>query len=474
MTKKKNIFLTLLFLVCAALIILRNLKLLQYNCLNALDFSIYQQGIVNITDRVSLNPFLTVRGFNAFGDHFIPMMLTAVPFMWITNNSPYTLIIVEFVFFLLPVLIFYLHTKKLNNEFFFLTFILFFSKGLLSGLEFPIHPDYWSLPFWILIILFFDAKKYRDLIITSFIICMFKESFSFSILTFGFYLCILKNFKTGITILFIGLGWTLFNFVLRPIYLGPAADYGGGVFAGAVTSPITYLMQRFTQFNYLNWLKIYLPFFIPIIWIVKNRVRSLSHNLFAAIALTSPLFLLHFLTSKFYFHYNIVFIGPLIGCLMCQNFFNDFKEAKKLFALTCILFLITSSSHYTKYTQFLFNLKKTDKCVVSPNQQVASQQVVNYLAQIDTSLKVFASGGIIPKAMRSSLLIYHIRGLYYPVLDFDILLLEKNNSGDSYPLTKNDVNDIISRCRPLVQDLIFDNEFYFLAKGQFTHSCLEK
>jgi hypothetical protein len=474
MTQKKNIFFTLFFLLCAALIILRNLKLLQYNCLNALDFSIYQQGIINIADRVSLNPFLTVRGFNAFGDHFIPMMLTAVPFMWVTNNSPHTLIIIEFIFFLLPVLIFYLHTKKLNSEFFFLTFVLFFSKGLLSGLEFPIHPDYWSLPFWILIILFFEAKKSRELIITSFILCMFKESFSFAIFTFGFYLCLIKDFKTGLKIVLIGISWTIFNFILRPIYLGPVADYGGGVFAGAASSPLNYILQRFTQFNYLNWLKIYLPFFIPILWILKNKVKSLNHHLIATFFLTSPLFLLHFLTSKFYFHYNIVFIGPLIGCLMCAKFFNDFKQSKKIFITTCLLFFFTSTSHYTKYVKFLFNLKNTDKCSVTSEQQIATKQVINYLNKIDTSLKIFASGGIIPRAMRSSQLIYHIRGLYYPTFDFDILLLEKNNSGDSYPLTKMDVNDIIERCRPLVQDLIFDNDYFFLAKGHFTHSCLEK
>jgi len=473
MTTNKKILYSLFFTLISIIILARNLKLLQYNCLNVLDFSIYQQGIVNIADGVSLNPFLTVRGFKAFADHFIPMMLTSIPFMWLTHNSPFTLIVIEFFFFLSPLIIFYQHTKKLNNEFFFLTFILFFSKGLLSGLEFPIHPDYWSLPFWILIIVFYDAKKFRELTITSFILCMFKESFSFSILTFGIYLLIIKNYKTGLKIFTIGFIWTLFNFIIRPHLLGPMADYGSGIFTGALTSPTIFITQKFSQFSYLNFLKIFGPFFIPVLWILKNKVRNLNHHLIATIALMAPLILLHFLTSKFYFHYNIVFIGPLIGCLMCQKFFHDFFAVKKIFIATLVLFFITSTSHYTKYGQFLFNLKPTNKCIVSDEQQVATQQIMRYMEQVDTKLKIYASGGIIPRTMRSSLEIYHIGGLYNPPLNFEILLLEKNNSGDSYPLTKMDVAAIIEKCLPLAQDIIFNNDYFFLAKGQFIYSCLK-
>ena len=50
---------------------------------------------------------------------------------------------------------------------------------------------------------------------------------------------------------------------------------------------------------------------------------------------------------------------------------------------------------------------------------------------------------------------------------YDYLLLEVNNSGDTYPANPGDIQRAITNCRSYAEEILIDNEYYFFARGTF-------
>ena len=133
-----------------------NIQSVLYNCIHAIDFSIYQQAIYDIASGTSLNPHITIRGISIFLDHFDPVLIFSVPMVWIFGAHPVPLLVFEYFWFIGAAFFLY---KKLPYKLFQVALIwLIFCKCILNGLAYPIHPTTWTiLP--AIMLAYFISKK---------------------------------------------------------------------------------------------------------------------------------------------------------------------------------------------------------------------------------------------------------------------------------------------------------------------------
>ena len=171
----------LIFIIMASLLpLLLNIKGITYNCYNAADFSIYQQGIYDILTLKEWNPYLTIRNINLFNDHFDPILYLAVLFTAVFGQGFQQLLIFEWLFLLgFIISICYIYRSDISKSIPYI-FCTLTTTLLLAPLLYPIHPDTWScLPlFWLTYVML--KKKISAVPILVFSTCLFKESFAFA------------------------------------------------------------------------------------------------------------------------------------------------------------------------------------------------------------------------------------------------------------------------------------------------------
>jgi hypothetical protein len=240
---KSKTVVAFLLLGLVLLILLSNIKGILFNCFHAYDFGIYQQGIFNIAAGESLNPFISVRGLNTFNDHFMPVLFLAVPFVWLFNFSPISLIFFEWLWFaILLFLIWKNYSKKNKSIALYSIALAVFSKGILTGLEFPIHPGTWSMPIWFLLIKNIRNNNEKNIFVLSIFLCMFREAYPFGTLLLGLYYLTIKRWKLGLSLTIFSSLYLWFVLSLRKSFLGETADYGGKIVKGRFTSPVDYVI----------------------------------------------------------------------------------------------------------------------------------------------------------------------------------------------------------------------------------------
>src|SRR3989338_8693132 len=93
-----------------------NIQSILHNCIHAIDFSIYQQAIYDISSNLKLNPFNTVRGTFIFLDHFDPILLLAALFIWFFGANPINLLIFEFLWYMgIVIFLIYIFRNNIKN-----------------------------------------------------------------------------------------------------------------------------------------------------------------------------------------------------------------------------------------------------------------------------------------------------------------------------------------------------------------------
>lgn len=470
-----------LFLVFLVFLILfSNIKGILFNCFHAYDLGIYQQGIFNIAAGESLNPYLTIRGVHTFNDHFMPVLFLAVPFVWAFNFHPTSMIVFEWFWFAL--LLFFLF-KEFRKQTFSSSLILYslglviFSKGILTGLEFPIHPGTWSIPIWLLLILKIRDNDEKGIILFSIILCLFRESYPFGILPLGLYYLVLKRlFFIGGMLTGFSLLYAFFVLVLRKSLLGHTADYGGKIVKGLLSNPIEYVWSAALKFEYIVALKIFLPFivlFAILFYLEKKKNGKIAIDWrVPAIIPILPIYFLHFLTNQYHFHYGPAFVTPLLAIAIFSPSFRELFESKKVATFVFVIFIATASGRYTKFFNNLF-LSKNNKCSFQDEYASDTQIIIQKMNDISLEKVILASGGLVQRVIRPRMKIYPPDTMVEVPPSVDILLLVRSGAGDTYPWNKEEVEEAIVKCSPFISKKIFESPYYFLAEGPFPRECFK-
>ncbi len=443
-----------------------NLKAIYYNCYNAIDFSIYQQAIYDIWTLQVPNPFVSIRNVKIFNDHFDPVIYLAVFFTAIFGQGFQQLLVFEWAFFatlLLSIAFLFRDNLKEAIPYLFCTIL---TKLFLVSFLYPIHPSTWAcLPlFWLTYFIVKDKKLAVALAIP--VLCLFKESYAFALFPLSFYYVWKRELKVAASIAVITLPFIAFELHFREVFLGPTVNYGGRIFGPLRQNPVSFLKDMALGFNPLPFLKMFYPFIACLAFSLKGlKERSLG-RLFAVFSVFAPLLLLQIWRNDTHHHYGAQFGGILMGLLVSLKMLHHLSRKKLLFVMA--LFFLSSMGTYTKMFKGLFlDSFGQNKCSINANKVVQNRRVKEKMAFIPRSEAILATGGIVPFVMLGGKTIDHYRGYSMRRPTYDYLILERNHSGDTYPANLREVEGVLHRCRPLVDEVYIDNDELFFAKGNF-------
>lgn len=467
---KKYFIFTLVLTFFLFLPLYSNIKGALYNCFHAYDFGIYQQAFFNMASG-DLNPFISVRGLNFFNDHFMPITFLSIPFVWIFNYHISSIVFIEwFSYFLLILGIILSLKKNSQSEIFLALFFAIFSKGILSAVEFPVHPGVWAMPVWLLLVKSIYSNNTRKIFFYSVLVCLFRESYPFSIFMLSIFYFLVKQRKLSLSLLIFSVSYLVFIMKVRPILLGPAYDYGGWIVKGFLENPFSFLMKSFYTNDFLVPFKIFAPFILPVVILLKKEKKIFKSKFIPCLFLIAPQLAIHLLTGKFHFHYGPPFMVILISYLIFNNNYAEVLKNKKRLYLIIFIFIITASSRYTKFVKFSF-ASKSNSCVVSDQKDKAIGNLLQEFKTIKNSEVIVSTGGVIQRVMRPGIQIYPPNTMVSLPETADYLLFEKDSNGDTYPWSKEQVNRAIENCRKEIGDIIIDDKYFFLMKGKFSREC---
>jgi len=449
-------------------------KSIYYNCQNAIDYSIYQQAIYDISIFKSWNPYNTIRDIFIFNEHFDPIIYTAIPFTLLSGFSEYSLAFTEwFWYFCTIVFIFYVVKPKNLNHFIFLFFLTLFSRGILSGLLFSGHPVTWAI--FPLTILVYSILKdnFKLVLISSLLLIIYKETFPFGILglSFGY---LFNHEKKRFSILFlISMIFILFEMKFRAVLMGETLSYGNKFLSQILENPLNSIIKLFSEFDYKSFVKIFFPFIIPLILLLKSEKQTFYKNrYFKVLCFILPLIAIHFIINRFYYHhaskFSVIFLS-----LFAFTDFEIYQRSKRIFYLVILLFFVNGMSMYTKMYKGLFlnkigTCKKLDSLIHSETTQIK-----NIILKEDKTNIIFSTGGIIPRILLPDMNIYQKQ--FTPAKDFyDILVLETSGITNTFPLSYNQIHTIDKNCKAYVSKILFKSDYHIVLKGKFPGSCIYK
>lgn len=447
----------------------------SYNCFNT-DFGIYFQAISNIAAGLSSNPYITIRGVHIFNDHFDPIIFLAAPIVRVFNYSPYAMITFEFMWFLaLGALILknlFQQRVSLPVTLAILTCFVF-SKGLLAGFMFPIHPTVWSCVALFLVVGQIKPDPDWKLPAATFFLMLFKELYPFCLIGLSFYLLLNRQYRHVIFQLIIAGIFFFLNYVWMRTD-SASVQYEGG-FLSILLHPIDFLTSWFKSFHYGEWFKVFYPF-IPVFYfwlrpLGKNWRDWISSSQIGIICFLFPVLLMHLLTNKIYLHYGAPFVAALLAVLVSPLVLNEIKKSKKALVLITILFITSGFKQHESIVRTVFR-NKNAHCKKSPEKWKAKQELMNQIHALPANAKILTTGEVIPSLVAPGRKIYQINGYSKIQESYDYLLLQQSPNEEVFGVPSSTIQQIKSNCREQLQDKV-DNKHFYLGEGPIQSQCLE-
>ncbi len=451
--------------------LLSNVKAIYFNCLNAVDFSIYQQAIYDILTLKDPNPFVSIRGIEIFNDHFDPIIYLAVAFTAVFGQGFQQLLVFEWLFFIVLLLsIVFLFKWDLQAALPYLLCALA-TRLLLSPLLYPIHPTTWSiLPFFWLVVFIVNHNS-KALIFTVFALCLFKESYPIALFPLGLFYIFKKEYRLGMGIMAITFPFIIFELYLRKEFLGSTANYGGQVFDSLAKGLFAHFKEKMAGYDVPLFVKMFYPFVASFLFYAKNLRDRREHfplqYLFAIALFFMPLLFLQAWQGRIDIHYGAPFAGILLGLLVSLRMLDHLS--KKMVVVTIGLFVFSSWEIYNNMFESVFFDKVAYWCPATPNKMRDNQLVKDKLSLIPKNEAILASGGIVPFIMLPGKNIDHYKAHSIKKNHYHYIILERNNmgSGNIYWSTAQDSEEVLKRCRPKAREIYIDNHELFFAKGDF-------
>ena len=498
--KYPSLWIALFLLVVILLILIGNLLSFSHNGFHVYDLGIYHQAITELGSD-NLNPYITVHNLKIFNDHFDPIIFLAVPFVKLFSNALEATIIFEFLWYLMFIFLASHSVYKQNikekkdlqiKAILLMIWMIVFSRGLLTGILYPIHPTFWSIVPLFFLCKYLQLNHLKGILLSSFALCLFKEIFPLALICLSFYYALIKNWRYFISIFLIGAVGSIFIFYLRPLWLGEVYSHGGLFFAKIFEVGI---LNTLIKADYIALLKLLYPFFIPIYLLCQKEIKKkkLKHPLFPILFLIIPLLAVHFIGGKIWFQYSAITIGPLLSILSLTSIPLIIVKNKKLLIAVYILFYLNGASRHQIQWEVIArtidDLIDTNY-IESSNGRYTSRHR-KLIKQVETLLnkhaqdkKILATGGVIPRIIAPGREIYHLGGYFrnekgqskkrhlkiFPY--YDILLLGFNSY--SHPMIKKQINKIKKSCGRFASKTYVDNDFHYMIEGKIPWGCIIK
>ena len=472
--KSTGVLIVLNFLLLF-LILWSNLKKITFHCFHVMDLGIFQEAIYRLGAGEGLNPFIHVRGINIFNDHFHPIIFLGAPFSWIFNWHPFSLIIFEWLWLVLLLGCVILFSQKENisiHRVGIMCLLVLLTKGILKGLEYPIHPATWSIVPIFLIFYFIRRDEFKPILLTSVFLCLFKESYPFAILGLSFYFLFKKSIKEFATLFLVSALFLIFIFKVKPMIIGESFGHGFDIISNLKMRPFAYLMDTVNQFEFVSFFKLLYPFFIPFFILSRSWKREKSISVYVAIlSFGTPLFLMHFFANKINFHYGAQFVAILLPFVLF-DFVPLVFQRRKVLIISTLIFYLSSASVYTKIFKSVF-LDKVSQCRIDDGKIKSTEELSKVMNNIPKEEFVLSTGGVLPWFIHPDRRYLQLSIFSKPQDFYRYLLIEKEKNG-VYPLTRKAIDSILIKCKPYVDEVLFNDDYFIFQKGKFTEECLKQ
>src|SRR5690606_3825620 len=126
----------------------------------------------------SWNPYVPITDLKILNDHFDPAIYIGALFTWIFNFKYFGFIVFEWIWWITSAIFIYFVSDDKKHACWGV-FLVVFSRGLIEGIEFPIHPTTWSMFPAMVFIYFLNKKDYLKAFITALLLANFREIYFF-------------------------------------------------------------------------------------------------------------------------------------------------------------------------------------------------------------------------------------------------------------------------------------------------------
>jgi len=437
-------------------LLLSNLASLYYSCINANDFSIYQQAIYKLSNFQSLNPFTSIRDLKIFSDHFDPIIILPAILIKLTHANPFLIFIFEWsLWALFAFLVYRLGDYKWKSfDWIKALTVIVFSKSLLSGLDFPIHPTTWSMIPLLFLSYFIKQKNHQGIFYSALSLLLFKELFVFMIVGLAGYYLLARQFKLFLSLFILGLLSYWFIFIKRPELFGSQINYGNSLLSALLKNPIKTLYESWLNFSF-PWIM-----FIPSLFLIPRNKWFEALPLFFFVL---PGILIHILGARIVHHHSIALVTIFLSFGLLH---------KSPHWLLVFVFFATGIGRHTRSFKNLFTTNF--KTCQHKNDKIESIKKAQAIIQpLDEKTIVLSSNGIIPRILSPSNTIFQMDTFTLPRNSYDYLVIEKNNFGDIYPTSQSELDALRLRCLPYASKVWMDNEHLTIMQGPFNQSCVQ-
>lgn len=438
----------------------------NYNCLPALDFSIYYEAISRIAFFNEINPYVPIRGVKIFNDHVDPIILIAAPWLKLWNYNPFSLYFLEMF---IPIGSLIILSRKLNygiKEFSIGLFILLNCRALTGEWTYPLHPVTWLVPFLFLLAYYSYKNDLKKVVLLACLFLLIKEIFMFSLISFGAYLFIQKDKrKFSIPIFAIALIYISWFYGVRPSY--DIINYSGRYFDRLKVGIINFLIDYFLNFDYKTPFFIFLPYLITLTIFWKKRWLEIKKFGSTIVFILPVLFIM--LYTNIFFHWNSVpMTMTLFSVIFISKGFKEFANNKKIFIPVLFLFLIGNERNLTKVIKLGIR-KKSNTCQISDARWVSLKKSRKIVKTFEPNSNILSTGGFIPMVQRPTLNFYKIGEYQNFKIKYDYIVVDRNNTGLHAPYSVERIEELILKCKN--SKTIFNDDFTYIFKGPFSNDC---
>ncbi len=420
-SKKVNPFWVLLILNIVYVFVLCVISIDHYNRFRffAFDLGIFDQGAWLISQLK--NPFVTVRGFNIFGDHIQFILLLVAPFYWIWSDARILLILQTMTLSAGSLPIYLLAKNKLKDRWIGLVFVMMyflFPALLFLNLD-NFHPVSFVVPFLLFAFYFASIKRSRLFLLFIILALISKEEVALTTFVLGIYVAMKFDKKFGVLASMISIIWLLFSlYLILPYFNGVGyfhAKHGYDAFGELGKTPHQFVINLITK---------------PNVWIDKIISKNNGvylFNIFAPLGfisifnpltliLTAPSIFINFITGWAYaksikYHYTatiipFVFISAIYGLHLIKNLIKKrIRRREKIlgegiFIAIIVIMLIcsilaniyigpseTSIKNVGKFIQIVKSFRERNKY---------EKNIYNSIEMIPSDASVSASYNIVP------------------------------------------------------------------------------
>lgn len=450
--------------------------MVQLNALqfNGWDYGIFQQSLYDIAAGLGFNPLNTIRGIYIFNEHFYPILIPFAYFTRLLGYSVWSPFFIEWAS-VAATLIFILWALKKESVFVKTSAILsiIFCRSILTAITFPVHTDTWALPLQVFIIYGLSKNNFKLIFISSFLLMFYKETYCFGIVGLSFYFLWQKRWKEFLPLFILGAFFVIMELGPRKAMLGDGNYYAQSYSKMIFFEPLKTLGIMFKTAVSGSFFKVFIAYLIPIIYLFKKASNEHKKTLIGAILYLLPLFLIHLIIERFYFHHSSLFGITLSAALMFSGFFNLIESNKKLWIIVLLPFFLTSTSTYKR--MFSPIIKTVSNKV--PYDAAALQSFKEARELLHDSISpddnIFAGGGMSVFVLKPKMNIFHPASTMEMPPVFNFIALEKAPYGDLWPMTGETILHTIERCREFATQIKIENEFVFVAQGNFPLSCVK-